>query len=206
MFTFTLSALAGALIGGSYVLIRTPRTGEENQQFVKDFIQTTQDNLQNVSDQALSVEQTKAVITKLIQYGSKDFRKEMGFSFAAEDFHSGGGTDWDKALVAPNYVMKNVELLQDVINQNRVAENNRKAPKLNVEFTFYAYDEKKRLRPSEEILGKAEFRRIVTPLKVFSDNGKLYVYVAWESGKKKENKSEEKNKKPWSFSTYRIDL
>ena len=157
-------------------------------------------------NQALSVEQTKAVITKLIQYGSKDFRKEMGFSFAAEDFHSGGGTAWDKELVAPNYVMKNVELLQDVINQNRVAENNRKAPKLNVEFTFYAYDEKKRLRPSEEILGKAEFRRIVTPLKVFSDNGKLYVYVAWERGKKKENKNEEKNKKPWSFSTYRIDL
>ena len=37
-------------------------------------------------NQALSVEQTKAVITKLIQYGSEDFRKEMGFSFAGEDF------------------------------------------------------------------------------------------------------------------------
>ena len=30
--------------------------------------------------------------------------------------------------------------------------------------------------------------------------------MAWERGKKKENKNEEKNKKPWSFSTYRIDL
>lgn len=77
MFTFTLSALAGALIGGSYVLIRTPRTGKENQQFVKDFIQTTQDNLQNVSEQALNVEDAIRNLTTEVQNVQEVFVPEV---------------------------------------------------------------------------------------------------------------------------------
>lgn len=84
MFTFTLSALAGALIGGSYVLIRTPRTGKENQQFVKDFVQTTQDNLQNVSNQALSVEQAIQNLTTEVQNIQYTFIPEV--MEIAEDF------------------------------------------------------------------------------------------------------------------------
>lgn len=84
MFTFTLSALAGALIGGSYVLIRTPRTGEENQQFVKDFIQTTQDNLHNVSEQALNVEQAIRNLTTEVQNVQETFIPDV--IEIAEDF------------------------------------------------------------------------------------------------------------------------
>lgn len=77
MFTFTLSALAGALIGGSYVLIRTPRTGKENQEFVKNFIQTTQANIENVSDQALGVEQAIRNLTAEIQNIQVNFIPEV---------------------------------------------------------------------------------------------------------------------------------
>lgn len=84
MLTFTLSALAGALIGGSYVLIRTPRTGKENQQFVKDFIQTTQENIQNVSEQALSVEQAIQNLTTEVQNIQKNFIPDI--IEIAEDF------------------------------------------------------------------------------------------------------------------------
>lgn len=84
MLTFTLSALAGALLGGSYVLIRTPRTGKENQEFVKDFIQTTQDNLQNVSEQALNMEQAIQNLTTEIQIVQETFIPEV--MMIAEDF------------------------------------------------------------------------------------------------------------------------
>lgn len=77
MFTFTLSALAGALIGGSYVLIRTPRTGEENQQFVKEFVQTTKLNLQNVSEQALNMEHAIQNLTTEIQIIQESFIPEV---------------------------------------------------------------------------------------------------------------------------------
>lgn len=84
MFTFTVSALAGVLIGGSYVLIRTPRTGKENQEFVKNFIQTTQANVQNVSEQAQGVEQAIQNLTTEIQKIQVDFIPEM--IDIAEDF------------------------------------------------------------------------------------------------------------------------
>lgn len=87
MLTFTLSALAGALIGGSYVLIQTPRTGKENQEFVKDFIQTTQANLKNISDQALSVEQAIRNLTNEVQNIQQTFIPEvldLAMNFKAE--------------------------------------------------------------------------------------------------------------------------
>ena len=55
MFTFMVGALGGALVSGSYVLLRTKRTGKENQQFVKDFYHTTKANAENVSDKASNV-------------------------------------------------------------------------------------------------------------------------------------------------------
>ena len=67
MFTFLLSALAGASIGGSYVLLRTPRSGQENQAFIKDFIQTTKTNLDYVTEQASELEQSVYNLTNEIQ-------------------------------------------------------------------------------------------------------------------------------------------
>ena len=51
-----LGALGGAVVSGSYVLIRTKRTGKENQKFVKDFYQTTKANVENVSDKVSNVQ------------------------------------------------------------------------------------------------------------------------------------------------------
>lgn len=56
MFTFMLGALGGAIVSGSYVLLRTPRTGKENQQFVKEFYHTTKANTENVSDKVSTVQ------------------------------------------------------------------------------------------------------------------------------------------------------
>jgi len=57
MFTFMLGAIGGAVAGGSYVLLRTPRTGKENRRFMKNFIQTTKANVENVQDEAKNVEE-----------------------------------------------------------------------------------------------------------------------------------------------------
>lgn len=56
MFTFMLGAIGGAVVSGSYVLLRTPRTGKENQQFMKDFYHTTKANVEDVSDKASNLQ------------------------------------------------------------------------------------------------------------------------------------------------------
>ncbi len=56
MFTFMLGAIGGALFSGSYVLLNTPRTGKENQRFVKEFYYTTKDNVEDVSDKTANVQ------------------------------------------------------------------------------------------------------------------------------------------------------
>lgn len=56
MFTFMLGAIGGAVVSGSYVLLRTPRTGKENQEFVKEFYHTTKANVENVQDKTSDVQ------------------------------------------------------------------------------------------------------------------------------------------------------
>jgi gas vesicle protein len=56
MFTFMLGAIGGALFSGSYVLLNTPRTGKENQRFVKEFYYTTKENVEDVSDKTANVQ------------------------------------------------------------------------------------------------------------------------------------------------------
>lgn len=67
MLTFLLSSLAGAAIGGSYVLIRTPRSGKENQKFVKDFIQTTQDNIDHVTAETADLQRSISHLTNEVK-------------------------------------------------------------------------------------------------------------------------------------------
>lgn len=84
MLTFLLSTVGGAIIGSSYVLLRTPRSGKENQQFIKEFIQTTQTNIDHVADQAADLQQSLNNLTFEIknvqQYFVPDLLK------IAEDF------------------------------------------------------------------------------------------------------------------------
>ena len=59
----------GALFGGSYVLLRTPRTGKENQEFVKQFYHDTKVNVEEVQNKASNVQaslnQLKVEVAKL---------------------------------------------------------------------------------------------------------------------------------------------
>lgn len=151
--------------------------------------------------QSITGKQATNMITKLMQYGSREFRDEIKLSFVGKDFLSGEDMKWDREFIEPDYVMKNMALLQNVINKNMEDEKNKKEPELNIAFEFYAYDESLRLQPSEEILGTIKQRRVATPLKVFSDMGRVYAFVATE------NKNKEKKKeKPWIFLSYRVDL
>lgn len=69
MFSFLTGLLGGAAIGGGYVLLRTPRSGSENQIFVKNFVNTTKTNVADVQDKAsnlqAAVKELNAEITKL---------------------------------------------------------------------------------------------------------------------------------------------
>ena len=69
MFSFLIGALGGAAISGGYVLLRTPRTGQENQQFVKDFVNTTKNNVEDVQTKAgnvqFAVNQLKTEVAKI---------------------------------------------------------------------------------------------------------------------------------------------
>ena len=69
MFSFLIVLLGGAAIGGGYVLLRTPRSGSENQIFVKNFVNTTKTNVADVQDKAsnlqAAVKELNAEITKL---------------------------------------------------------------------------------------------------------------------------------------------
>lgn len=63
MLTFLLSTLGGAVIGGSYVLIRTPRSGKDNQEFVKNFMNNTKKNLDDVTHKASNLENSLTNLT-----------------------------------------------------------------------------------------------------------------------------------------------
>lgn len=69
MFPFLIGLLGGAAAGGGYMLLRTPRSGSENQLFVKNFYTTTKNNITDVQDKAsnvqVAVQQLNAEVTKL---------------------------------------------------------------------------------------------------------------------------------------------
>ena len=77
MLTFLLSTLAGASIGSSYVLLRTPRSGRENQKFIKDFITTTKVNIDHVSEQAVELEQSLNTLTREVRNIQQHFVPEL---------------------------------------------------------------------------------------------------------------------------------
>lgn len=56
MFTFLVGALGGAVVTGGYVLLRTPRSGKENQEWIKNYYNTAKYNVENVQHKAGSVQ------------------------------------------------------------------------------------------------------------------------------------------------------
>lgn len=107
MFTFMLGAIGGAVVSGGYVLLRTPRTGKENQEFVKDFYKTTKANVENVQDKTSDVQSAvndlKVEATKL----QLDFLPEvMGI---ANDFQT-------EAEVYTRRINDEVQIIQQEVN------------------------------------------------------------------------------------------
>lgn len=87
MFSFLAGLLGGAAVGGGYVLLRTPRSGSENQLFVKNFVETTKSNVEDVQSKAsnvqAAVQDLNAEFTKLqvgfipeVQKIAEDFQTE----------------------------------------------------------------------------------------------------------------------------------
>ncbi len=87
MFGFMLTASIGAVLSGSYVLLRTPRTGKENREFVKEYYHATKGNVENVQDKfstvQASVNNLKVEVAKLqtgplpeIMHLADDFKTE----------------------------------------------------------------------------------------------------------------------------------
>lgn len=183
---------------GKFYKLRSLEHGTDNHKLSDEELRTLMFHIRG--NQSVNGEQASSILRKLRDQGSYDFRQEMKSSFVGEDFLSVKDSEWDKEFIAPDYVMENVSLLQQVIQENyRRGRSERETSEYMVEFEFYAYDERLQLRPSEEILGKKQKRRMVTPLKVFQDMGRFFVYVAMENTQKE-------TEKPWIFLTYRVDL
>lgn len=65
---FLLGSLSGVILGGVYGLLKTPRSGKENQEVVKSYIDKTTDHVQDVSDR---VGDLKVAIQNLTDEGKK---------------------------------------------------------------------------------------------------------------------------------------
>lgn len=81
--------LFGALVGGAYGLMKTPRKGTENREAMKSYLDDTTVLVQDVTDK---VKDLKSAISELTNEGKSlatDFSKEMNetvqeFSYEAE--------------------------------------------------------------------------------------------------------------------------
>lgn len=65
---FILGTLSGVVLGGIYGLLTTPRTGKENQNMLKDYINDSTDQFKDVNDK---VSDLKASIQNLTDEGMK---------------------------------------------------------------------------------------------------------------------------------------
>lgn len=65
---FLLGSISGVVLGGIYGLLKTPRSGKENQQMIKDYVDETTYHVQDVSDR---VKDLKAAVNTLTAEGKK---------------------------------------------------------------------------------------------------------------------------------------
>lgn len=112
MFPFLIGLLGGAAAGGGYVLLNNPRSGSENQIFVKNYVNNTKENVKDVQDKASNVQaainDVKTEVTKL-QVG---FIPEV--KTIVEDFQT-------EAAVYSRRITDEI----DVINQHATVMTNR---------------------------------------------------------------------------------
>jgi gas vesicle protein len=65
---FLLGSLSGIVLGGIYGLLKTPRSGKENQEVMKEYIDDTTYHVQDVSER---VKDLKSAINNLTDEGKK---------------------------------------------------------------------------------------------------------------------------------------
>lgn len=87
MFPFLIGFLGGATLSGSYVLLRTPRSGHDNQRFWKEYYYTAKYSAEVVQEKAANVQAAvnnlKTEATKL-QVGFVPEVKKMADDFQTE--------------------------------------------------------------------------------------------------------------------------
>lgn len=112
MITFLLTSLSGGLIGGSYVLLRTPRSGEENQIFVKEFIKSTRENIEDVSKEVSGLEQSLNNLNREIKNIQQSFIPDL-FDIT-EDFKNNAAVSNRRIQDEMEEINLELEKLEDI--------------------------------------------------------------------------------------------
>lgn len=86
---FLFGLLVGSAAGAAVGLLTTPRTGKENQQMVKDYIDGTTDHVQDVSDKLKDLQSAVQNLTNEGKNFTTVFTKDMqqtvsNFTYEAE--------------------------------------------------------------------------------------------------------------------------
>lgn len=77
MFTFLLGTLGGVALGGGYMLLNTPRSGKDNQRFMKDLYHTTKYNVEEVQDKAADFQEATNTLNTELNYVQMEFVPEV---------------------------------------------------------------------------------------------------------------------------------
>lgn len=74
---FVLGSLSGLVAGGIYGLIKTPRSGKENQQALRNYADETSDHLQDVSDKVSDLKDSINQLKAEVSFVQNDVMDEM---------------------------------------------------------------------------------------------------------------------------------
>src|SRR5690625_3343223 len=74
---FLLGSLSGLVVGGIYGLIKTPRSGKENQDYLKDYIDETNRHVQDVTDKVNDLKHSISTLTNEAKFVQNEFMTDI---------------------------------------------------------------------------------------------------------------------------------
>lgn len=74
---FLLGSLSGIVVGGIYGLIKTPRTGKENQEAIKVYIDDTNTHVQDVTDKVNDLKESISQLTQEAKFVQNEFSADV---------------------------------------------------------------------------------------------------------------------------------
>lgn len=74
---FLLGSLSGLVLGGIYGLVKTPRSGKENQEFLKDYIDETNHHVQDVTDKVNDLKHSIGTLTNEAKFVQNEFMADV---------------------------------------------------------------------------------------------------------------------------------